>query len=262
MNTTNLKSPTVRISASDYPSVSERALWHLRTAFPKYYPALIRAYAAKPNFSAVVLVLEVPPAMQKQDVRATLSRAFDGAEVVGKGRSYSIALGCHKVDVTFISKNFQMARDYRDYNLLGSLVAKQARGLGFSLKDHGLYVPATDTQVERQLTCLWTETLEILGFSSSQWLGGFETLEDIFEFIAAGDYFMPSLYESHPAEGTAPDARLSVSKEFWRWLVAKGLDVSPAYPLPQDKAAYLPELLEGTLPPMRARNARGATRAT
>lgn len=99
--------------------------------------------------------------------------------------------------------DFNFNLDFLSYNGLGALIGTLANSFGFKLSYNGLYLKAWYTNVGKEVKkdekvtykkeALvfndFDKALEFLGFDSKRYRLGFDTLDDIFSFIATSKYF-------------------------------------------------------------------------
>ena len=173
-----------------------------------------------------------------EPVKTSLAAMFTPTHVVQNGSVLSL-----DVAVPSMSKRFQLdlirvppdvfefALGYFSYNDLGNLLGRVARLYGFKLGHEGLFrplrAPGNESHFVRDIlvTRDWPEALEFLGYDSKRWKRGFDTLEDMFEFVTCSGAFHPSVF---PLENRSHRARVRDRKRptcgaFLQWLEVNGL---------------------------------------
>lgn len=110
--------------------------------------------------------------------------------------NFSIAFDGAQVDFLFFPEStIEFARCYLSYNSLGMVIGLTARNNGFKLSGNGLILPVLHpnhpTNVIDHVTVStdFNETLSFLGFDPERYHAGFDTMNDMHEFIARSPYF-------------------------------------------------------------------------
>ena len=184
-----------RLDAAEYVTYEAEVLQHLGQIYQRFAP--IRYYRRKPDFGDMDVVV-ADPALSRDDFAAFL--ASIGADDVFYNKSiYSFRYQDFQVDLIHVEpQHFDTAQFYFAYNDLNNLVGRVAHKLGVKFGWDGLtYQIRTESGHRAQKIVLSTEPAAIyrfLGYDYSRWEQGFDTLEDIFAFVASSPYFHPELY--------------------------------------------------------------------
>lgn len=124
---------------------------------------------------------------------------FKPQEIVRNSNVISMAYEELQVDFIHVENDIaEYAQSYFSYNDCGNLVGKLARRFGLKHGHNGLVLPLRDGNNmfgEVTLTLDHNRTLEFLELDVEQFNGGFETIEQIFEFIAASPHYNPDDYK-------------------------------------------------------------------
>jgi hypothetical protein len=115
------------------------------------------------------------------------------------GNVMSIAYDSIQIDFIRTPKEYiQTTLDYFAYNDLGNLLGKIARALGFKYGNKGLIYQYKDENKnvieDIQVTANLEDILAVFGLDSERYKQGFDTMEDIFKFVASSEFFHPELY--------------------------------------------------------------------
>ncbi|WP_445676342.1 hypothetical protein ACUDPO_34890 (plasmid) [Pseudomonas aeruginosa] len=153
---------------------------------------------------------------------------------------------CLQLDlISTPAEEFDFGLQYFSWNDAGNLIGRVAHKMGLKFGHDGLWLPMRDgTNLfdEILVTRDFSAALRFLGFDAERWKSGFDTLDDIYRFIAAGERFDPSLYplEHRNHAARVRDKKRPVYMGFLRWLEAY-----PRLPVKEwhaDKTSYLPEI--------------------
>jgi len=229
----NLEGVT-RMSVADRVAAALVIATQLSQRFPGLRLGTLRSYRSKQDFSSLELLVAAPV---EGPLRADLTQFFlqevcTGASVVHDKR-LALQYKEFKVDVLFVPpKHMDMTLAHLAYQELGELISKVAHAQGMSLSGEGLVYRVRDGVLmvaDIELATTWESALELLGYSHSRWLEGFDGLDDVFAFVASSPLFMPSLFQlKAPAQ---PGARPTLRNAFAAWLEQKDLP-EPAVALP------------------------------
>lgn len=118
---------------------------------------------------------------------------------------------------------FSFALGYFSWNDLGNLIGRIAHRRGLKFGHDGLwYVHRRgDRQLgEFQLTGHFDAALEYLGFDVDRWYEGFDTFEDMFQYVASSKYFekcaYPLEHQNHRAR--TRDSKRKTYNAFLEWI--------------------------------------------
>lgn len=213
----------------------------------------IEAYRTKPDFGDMdVLVASdgIP-----QDYKDAIAAAFRSREVVKNGNVTSFERDGFQVDVIAIaSESFDYARSYFAWNDLGNLVGRIAHKMALKHAFVGLMAPLRDGDnmfAELVVTRDVDSALATLGYDPRRYRKGFDTLEEIFHFVASSPLFNPDIYllENRNATSRVRDSKRKTYAAFLEWLDdPQGLDAHMKPPshgwftFPEDKSSWMPAL--------------------
>lgn len=219
---------TRRYTADEFAALAPDVLATLKTTFPASRVELVRAYRKKVSFGDMDVLVE--SAGLPADIGAALTEAFRPHQLVRNGNVWSLDVRELQVDLVFCPpEEFQTSADYFAYNDLGNLVGRIAHGMGFKYGHKGLLYPlrasATHWVEDVLVTRDRAAMLSFLGFDRAGADGdrfeqGFDTLEDMFAFVASSRYFDPSLYPPEAQSHTARtrDRKRPTYNAFLRWV--------------------------------------------
>ena len=229
--------------------------------------AAIPAVRTKADFGDIDVLVE--HAGPKGLDRETCTQALDATEAVRNGPVLScgvplVALGfvgypenaVVQVDLIGVSPaHFDSALAYFSWNDCGNLLGRVAHNMGLKLGHDGLsYVLRRGTRVLATLPLAtdWNVILPVLGYDAARWQAGFDTLEEMFAFIASGRFYDPTAFplEHRNHRSRVRDAKRPTYQAFLQWAATHPV----AHPPPvRDRADWLPYLF-AVLPGFRERH--------
>lgn len=179
----------------------------------------IPSYRTKESFGDIDILVKVNPFIK--EVRKIITTAIEGhfgrelpKESNGPVMSMAIPLSINpeekqslQVDFIFSDQSeYDFALKYYSWNDCGNLVGRIANKMGMSFAHYGLIYRVMDkTNVVSTITVTtdFDKALEFLGFDPVRWNQGFDTVEDIYKFIASGKYFTASIFALENRNHTA-----------------------------------------------------------
>lgn len=243
------------VAEREYRKISE-LLDSLPAPGGTYRHELIRAYRQKNDFGDLDILVDaalfeqVPP----EEFVALAERVY-GREIPcflnWPVTSIGVPLeeGILQVDlVAFPAADFDFAANYYAWNDLGNLMGCVAQMMGVRLKAFGLIL--NDLKCSGAFESLlvtkdFDKAIELLGFDSKRWREGFDTIEDIYRFVASGKRFHPDVYklENRNHEARMRDRKRPVYREFLKW-ITKHEDELPRYEWNEERTDYWEEVFE------------------
>lgn len=181
----------------------------------------------------------------REEVRA-LMKTFDS---ITNGPVDSVAWPMsdgRQLQIDFIYVNavhFEYAINYFCFNDLGNLVGRFAHKMGLKHGHDGLtyIIRDGDTVVgEIVLTTDFKRAMEFLGFDHSRYLEGFDTLQEIYEYVAHHPKFSPKMFDLNERNHTARmrDRKRPTYTGFLDW-INKNIGYLGDYSWPLDKSVWL-----------------------
>ena len=158
---------------------------------------LIEAYRSKQSFGDADILystfdnkpLDVPE----------IDALFDPGETVRNTNVISFNVEQLQVDAIHAkSEHFEYAEQYFRYNDLGNLIGRIAHKFGLKHGQHGLLLPLRENDqvfAEIEITLDYDAALAWLGFDVDRYHEGFDTLEEIFDFVSTNPFYNPDFYK-------------------------------------------------------------------
>lgn len=176
---------------------------------------------------------------------------------------------CLQIDLIFTNPAcYDYSVAYFAWNDLGGLIGRLTRSLGLKHGSAGLYYThynedKTKKLGEYLLSLDHDVTLEILGLDVERFKQGFQTLEEIFEFVVKSKYFAYKSFDLDelPCKDRHRDQKRNTFRAFDQYCVERS-EVLPATCsiLPEDKQAFVISLFPFVKKQIDEANAKEAMR--
>lgn len=243
------KCETVRLSAKDYFVIKDELD---KTFHALGYKAIaIPAYSTKESFGDIdILVSDDIGTNRFESVLLNLKPK----EMVKNGNVYSLEYKNFQVDLILTPhEDMTASYIYFSYNDLGNLMGRIAHKQGIKFGHRGTsYVFRDDlgnVVEEFKITNLFHVFCSAFNFSIERYNKGFNTLEDIFEFVAASKYFNPDIYllDNLNHKSRVRDSKRKTYNTFLKWCETKketdwvGREF---FQYTESKRSYLPRLFD------------------
>ncbi len=235
-----------RLDADEYVQYEKEVCGYLATVYTTFSP--IRYYHQKPSFGDMDVVV-ADPRLNHTDFEVFLARI--GADDVFYNKDiYSFRYRDFQVDLIHVQPQFyKTAQFYFAYNDLNNLVGRVAHKFGVKFGWDGLtYQIRTESGHRAQKLQLSTDPAEIyafLGYDYARWEQGFDTLEDIFNFVTGSPYFNPELYalENLNHLNRTRNRKRKTYTQFLEWLAEREAELQhKTHAFHRDKSLYLIKL--------------------
>lgn len=249
-----LSCTSVRLTKKNYDWLVADCLAKLRAVYPTGRMEVVEAYRAKADFGDADIVICAPNYDPFQ-----AAAALDAVEVVPNGPVTSVGVVVrpevpHRdgnvFQVDLIKQNeedFDFALNYFRFNDAGNLAGRLAKAMDTSLRHDGLYFYFRDGDYkfrEILLTRDYGKALAYLGLAPEVFSAGFETLEDIFRFIASSPFFNRDIFllENRNAKSRVRDRKRKTYNAFLKYCEAH--PELPAFRFPTEKRAWMGRIVE------------------
>lgn len=185
---------TRRYSKEEYENYFKKISHDFLDMFEFHSIRLIPAYSSKDSFGDMDLIFSTNVADPYSEIIEYYN--LDKDRYVKNGDVFSFAPDDFQIDLIRTEKDYiGSAWCYFAYNDLSNLLGRLTHKLGIKLGHKGLSMvirsPNDDSNVlgEIELSNRYADALDILGLSVERYSRGFDTLEDIFEYVASSKFF-------------------------------------------------------------------------
>lgn len=231
-----LSVPTRRLTAAEFHPLA----WKLARSLSEHLHGArvepIPAYRQKPDFGDLDLLVEWNSPIDPSTVPEILVQGAaigHARQVVASGAIVSFdwrpddnALEGFQVDLMLTPPEcLDASRAYFAYNDLGNLIGRVAHRMGFVHGHQGLLCPVREGEVllaQVEVTRHPDEILAFLGYDPQRFRAGFETMDDIFAYVASGTHFSPELFSLDDGNHAARTRvrKRPTHRQFQAWLEA------------------------------------------
>ena len=220
---------SVRLAKADYERMAEVCTSKLQALYPGKQIHAIEAYRAKETFGDLDILIE----STGFDPFVAASK-LDAIEMVRNGPVTSIGVlvrpekatrddNVFQVDfITIAPDSFDYAKSYFAHCDQGNLVGRLFHATGLSHRHDGLYYYFRDGGYkfrEILLTKDYCQALLFMGYRPDTFKAGFETLEDMFVFVASSEFFNSAIFllENRNAQSRIRDRKRPTYTAFLKW---------------------------------------------
>lgn len=213
--------PTRRYKRDEFFEIQDLVVKTLKSTL-KTDVATIPAYRTKPDFGDLDVLVKTPIAVNASE--DFFKAVFDSKEVVKNGGVTSFEFREFQVDAIMTHQDyFDYARNYFSWNDCGNLVGRLTHSIGLKHGHNGLLLPVRDEDhmlTELTITTDHDKTLEYAGLDVDRFKEGFDTLEEMFQWVTTSKYFNPDIYlfqnRNHAAR--TRDAKRPTYNKFLKWV--------------------------------------------
>lgn len=186
---------TRRYELEEYIKIQDELVEGLSNDFPEVAVPLY--YNDKSSFGDIDIICtwpdELHPTERGEWLRRYIEETFNPGEIFHNDKSWSFNVEEIQVDMIMSEReDYNAMYHYLSYNDLGNFMGRLAHKLGLKYGQDGLVYDHyfQGSKVGRVLVSTdYPRIFEFLKLDYSRWERGFDTLEDIFEFIAESELF-------------------------------------------------------------------------
>lgn len=218
-----------RLTRLDYDSVANICTKKLESFYPGKRVHAIEAYRSKETFGDLDILIE-----NTGFDPFNAAKELGAIEVVRNGPVTSIGVlirpeletkedNVFQVDfITIAPESFDYAKNYFSFNDQGNLVGRLFHAAGFSHRHDGLFYYFRDGDYkfrEIPLTKDYETALFFMGYDPEKFKEGFDTLDEMFKFIASSEFFNKEIFllENRNAQSRVRDRKRPTYTAFLKW---------------------------------------------
>lgn len=208
------------------------------------YSKLTKTYTQKDSFGDSDIIYFSPEPLSKDDVEYLFQ---DSKEVKRNNTVISFEYKEMQVDLIWAhSDYFWFCYEYHGNHDLGNFIGKLAHKFGMKFGHDGLWLPIRDDTQHVQdvlVTRDHRKAMEFLGFDYEVYRNGFNTPEEIFQYVTTSPYYNPDFYllENNNTISKMRDKKRPSYNAFLKF----GAEYTGQRWLPDsDKLSYLPQIFD------------------
>jgi len=161
---------------------------------------VVQSYRMKEDFGDLDIVVHWTSG--GDNLRKFIEHVFKPNEIFSNGNVISFDYQKFQVDVIYFTDReiMKFAVGYFAWNDLGNFVGRVARRLNLKFGHDGLWYSLRDPEnssrlvTELLVTRNFTDALFLLGYNYHVWKQGFDTPEDIYQYVTTSEYFDPAVF--------------------------------------------------------------------
>lgn len=195
--------PKKRLGVEEFNSTTKKIINQLNDEISGLH-YIVPFYSKKDSFGDCDILSTATP-----DQLLSFAQKYGDKNLAGRNTSViSFPYNGFQIDLISVDKiDFDIALTYLSYNDLGNFIGRIAHKFGLKYGHKGLFIPIRTELFDETLgrddshildeICLTKNPREIfnlLGFNYDRFQQGFESLEDIFEYVSQSFYFDPDIY--------------------------------------------------------------------
>lgn len=191
------KTYTRRCDREEFNKLSEELIKVIEKTYSRACIPLF--YADKKTFGDIDIIVEVKDVKDVESVREFININLTPNEIFRNGNC--ISFDYKEIQVDFIlceEKNYESYFHYYSYNDLGNLMGRLSHSLGLKYGQDGLFYnhySDSNTKDKIMISQDHEKIFDLLGLDYEVWKVGFDSLEDVFEYILTSALFNPEMYQ-------------------------------------------------------------------
>jgi hypothetical protein len=233
--------PTRRYERAEFETLTNELTATLRKTFKRVEMPLF--YRKKESFGDADYILSMEG--YNGNMREYITETFSPNEIFHNGNCWTFDYHELQVDlITVAAEHFDSNYNYLSYNDLGNYIGKIAHGFGFKYGQEGLMYDHyfKGSNIGRIIVSKdYDKIYEFLGLSYDRWKQGFDTLEEIFEFVSTSKYFNWEYLqlENNNRVNRERDVKRKSYMSFLDYIDANVKDDEHRYQYEKDKTVYV-----------------------
>ena len=167
----------------------------LKKTFVKYTTPLF--YHKKESFGDMDVILSMEGF--NGNIREYIEETFKPNEIFHNGNCYSFDYKELQIDFMTVSpEDFDSNYHYLAFNDLGNFIGRIAQEMGLKYGQEGLWYNHYTNGNRKDKIMIskdYPKIFKYLDLDYDRWLEGFDTLEDIFDYVKTSKYYSPEIYQ-------------------------------------------------------------------
>lgn len=236
-----------RVSKEEYSAHQSRIIPILDQAFPEFKGRFLvpLSYRDKPDYGDLDILTDFPVGERREEIFNLL----DPEAFVNNGNGMSLLIEGFQVDFSKVKPwELNSSFIYFSWNDLGNLMGKIYHKFGLKYGHRGLTMPLREgTHQFSEIEISQDHANNIFPFLDldfNRFQEGFDTLEDVYQFVVSSKYFNPDIfkYENLNHTNRCRDKKRPTYSGFLAWI--KEQEGLPSFNFSSDKQEYLAMIFE------------------
>jgi hypothetical protein len=157
-----------------------------------------RFYHKKETFGDIDIIVSMESF--NQNMNEYIKKTFNPNEIFHNGNAWSFDYKEIQVDfITCAPEDFDSNYHYMAFNDLGNFIGRLAQSIGLKYGQEGLwynhYSDNKATKTKIIISKDYPKIFKFLDLNYNRWITGFDTLEDIFEYVITSKYFNAPMFQ-------------------------------------------------------------------
>lgn len=186
---------TRRYQRDEYDALEQEVFAILSKTFKRFDTP--RYFESKESFGDMDVIVSMEGF--NGNVREYITNTFKPNEIFHNGNSYSFDYKELQIDfITVAPENYDSNYHYFAFNDLGNFIGRIAQSVGFKYGQEGLWMNQfyNDQKIAKVMVSNdYPKIFEFLGLDYDKWVEGFDSLEEIFEYVINSPYFDSEMFE-------------------------------------------------------------------
>ena len=188
---------TRRYERQEFEDVKNELFEVLSKSFVRY--DIPRFFHNKETFGDIDIIVSMKGF--NKNMREYIEETFKPNEIFHNGNAWSFDYKELQVDImTCAPEDFDSNYHYLAFNDLGNFIGRLAQSIGMKYGQEGLWYnhySDENTKDKIMVSKDYPKIFEFLGLDYDRWIEGFDTLEDIFEYVRTSYLFNPEMFQLH-----------------------------------------------------------------
>ena len=208
---------------------------------------IIKCYHTKPDHGDLDILLNINQSLYNDgfNLKSYIQKTFSPTAINNNGGIFSFDYQNFQIDLIPVNDpKWETAKTYFNYDCIGNIMGKTFHKFGLSYGWDGLFykfrnfngINSKNILISRNINKIF----EFGGYDYDQYLRGFETLEDIFNFAINSKYFDSEMFKMKNLRciDRKRNNKRKSYRDFLNYLINN--DIKMNYKFKKNKADYLP----------------------
>jgi len=158
-----------------------------------------RYFESKESFGDMDIIISLE-GFDYETMREYITTTFKPNEIFHNGHSWSFDYKEIQIDfITCPAEDYESYEHYFAFNDLGNFIGRMAQVMGLKYGQEGLWYNHYNGNQKTKIIISkdYPKIFDYLGLDYSKWITGFDSLEEIFEYVKTSRFFNPEIFQMH-----------------------------------------------------------------